>query len=202
MVLGMKGGGKHSCPFCLVNMKTNVHWRPDWPIMREFDNNWELQPNLEGKKYWANILKLIELEEQRLANEKEKFEKEKPKPKTRQGKGKMGNKAKEEQEKEKSGFSKKDASEKKFGIKYPALLPIPLNRIIIDVLHLELRISERFLLAFGRAWIAPYLTPQRKAKAAEFNDYLNSWGCQNWSLMRKGAVSKLNPYIMVMLWVS
>jgi len=120
-----------------------------------------LQPNLEGKKYWANILKLIELEEQRLANEKEKFEKEKPKPKTRQGKGKMGNKAKEEQEKEKSGFSKKDASEKKFGIKYPALLPIPLNRIIIDVLHLELRISERFLLAFGRDSIAPYLTPQR-----------------------------------------
>jgi len=54
-------------------MKTNVHWRPDWPIMREFDNNWKLQPNLEGKKYWANILKLIELEEQRLANEKEIF---------------------------------------------------------------------------------------------------------------------------------
>jgi len=43
--------------------------------------------------------------------------------------------------------------EKKFGVNHPALLPIPLTRVLIDILHLQLRICERFLLCFGRSWL-------------------------------------------------
>jgi len=55
--------------------------------------------------------------------------------------------------KAKSQKKRKPIRESSFGVKLPALLPIPLSRIIIDVLHLEIRVSERFLLVLANSWI-------------------------------------------------
>ena len=62
----MKGGGKYSCPFCLVNTHTNVQWRADWEVMRTFSEDWKLIPNQKGKEHWESLVKLIREEYVRL----------------------------------------------------------------------------------------------------------------------------------------